>query len=111
MSEFKLKGASGKTYTIHARDINWEFDPSEDAMDETKDVVLIVLRIEEGETRPVDILYHSGPIKHYFKYRAQPDHVVNRTGARHYATLWRQSQEEMERIASDLQVALVGPEV
>lgn len=42
MSQYILQGVSGNNYPIHTRNINWKFDPSADAMDETKDVVLIV---------------------------------------------------------------------
>lgn len=104
MSEFKLKGASGKTYTIHTRNINWEFDPGEDAMDEAKDVVLIVCKIDSNSVTPVDVVYHRGPIKRYFKTRAQPYHIVSQTGAEDYATIWRDDEWEMEEIEKDLRL-------
>jgi len=101
MSEFKLRGSSGKEYRVFQREINWEFDPSADAVDETKDVVLVVL----NDATPVEILYHPGPIKTFFKGRAQPSHVVTKTGAKHYATIRCGSQHQGEEVEADLRDA------
>ena len=54
---------------------------------------------------PVHIAYHQGPIKDFFKSRAQTSHVVCETGAKEYAVVKRINEDEMEAIARDLRFA------
>lgn len=84
MGRSTLTGKSGKSYSIHPREINWDFDAEADFQPDDKDVVLIVGRYDGDVFVPINIEYYPMNIIRYFRQRGNPDHEIRQTNATHY---------------------------